>query len=162
MNNPNNPIQTVNDENHSSLLNIPKEKYFFLPEGNYQALIAACKPTIRNTNSGAETWLTILFDVDIPGLNHKCYPTARRQFSAKLERGSDFRNFLEGLLGRDFFSTRSGEPFDHESLVGQPCEVCLKHLLGKNHKHPLVLVMSVHPRGTLQLTASSLRWSGNV
>lgn len=143
---------TISTQNPGSLeLWLPKEIYFQLPEGNYLARIRKLKPKIKQTSRGAEDWVRVIFEVEIPSLSHlNCI--AGRNLALNLNAGSDLRNFLEGLLGRQFFVNHSGRKIDLETLCGRECEVTLEHFFGRDYDNPMVVVSRIAPVGTMQLT----------
>ena len=132
----------------SNLITIPKDVKFELPEGRYRASICGYRTQKNYTDNGLEEKAIILFDVQVPGLeNFDC--RARKLLDLDLSSGSDMRYFLSGLLGREFFSSRSNQSVDLErELVGKPCEISLFHKRTpstKKHKFPFVDVDYMRP-----------------
>ena len=132
-------------EHHMITANIPRESCFDLPEGRYRATISTIRPHIKQGNQGAHEWIKISFYVHIPGLSEQYDTCAGRNFKLDLNPGSDLRNWLTGLLGKEFFRDRSGQQMDFDSLIGTECEVELKHFQGKGYDKPLVVVFGIHP-----------------
>jgi hypothetical protein len=133
-------------------INIPKEKTFDVPEGFFKAQVSGVRSIIKQTSRGAQDWVRVLFDAQVPGLSDRLDAMAGRSFKLDVNPGSDLRNFLVGLLGQQFFTARSGQKVDLESLVGRECEIQLEHYWGKDFEKPLVVVARVAPPGTLKLT----------
>jgi hypothetical protein len=127
------------------IVDIPKEATFNLPEGRYVAKISSLKPSIKQAGLGSQNWIRILFDVHVPGLSERFDTRAGRNFKLDFNSGSELRNFLTGLVGRDFFLQNSGGKVDLESLVNTGCEVELEHSYGKGYDKPHVNVVKVHP-----------------
>ena len=73
---------------------------------------------------------------------------ARKVLPLDLKAGSELRRFLAGLLGQEFFRSRSNQPVDLEGeLFGKLCEVKLVHAKfdEENYSFPLVDVESMNP-----------------
>jgi hypothetical protein len=124
---------------------IPLEVTFELPEGRYQASISSLKPYTKPSGRGPQNWIRILFDVHIPGLSERMETRAGRNFKLDLNPGSEFRNWLTGLLGKEYFKERSGQQISLDSLLNSECEVELKHFYGPGYEQPLVVVASIRP-----------------
>ena len=135
--------------------NIPREVTFELPEGRYRATFSGIRPLIKQANQGAHEWIRMLFEVHIPGLSEQYDACAGRNFKLDLNPGSDLRNWLTGLLGKDFFRDRSGQQMNLDSLLGTECEVELKHFYGKGYDKPLVVVAGIHPVRSSQPTQAT-------
>jgi len=135
-------------------INIPKETLFDLPEGCYKAQVSDIRQFIKQTSRGAQDWVRLLFDVQVPGLSDRWDTMAGRSFKLEVQPGTDLRNFLSGLLGQRFFTDRSGQKIDLDSLRGQECEVKLEHYWGRDYEKPLVVVVQVAPPGSLKLTSA--------
>ena len=133
------------------ILNVPRETTFELPEGNYAATIDRMRKFMKQTKHGAQEWVRVLFDVDIPSRS-KFINMAGRSFESDLNEGSDLRNFLTDLLGRKYFQDQSGCVIDLESLVGARCELELIHFSNGKYEHPMVMVNRCVKPGTLNLT----------
>jgi hypothetical protein len=125
---------------------IPPEVAFDLPEGKYKAVITTVRTFTKQSKRGAQEWVRILWEVEVPQLKHlDC--RAGRNFQHSLKPGSDLRNFLTGLLGNQFFTAKSGTSFDLESLVETKCVIHLEHVYGNgDYDRPLVLVSQIEPR----------------
>lgn len=128
------------------IIDVPREITFDLCEGKFKAVISAVKSTSKQSSRGEEPWIRMLFDVQVPGLEHlDC--KAGRNFPLNLAKGSDLRNFLVPALGPEFFSTNSSKPIDLEHiLTGKSVWVSLRHHQGDGFKKPLVIVEKMAPR----------------
>ena len=124
---------------------IPREVSFELPEGQYRAHISGLKPFTKQSGRGPQDWIRMHFDVHIPGLSETVDTRAARSFKLDLHPGSEFRNWLSGLLGKEFFKERSGQQMSLDSLVNTECEVELEHFYGEGYEKPLVVVASIRP-----------------
>lgn len=124
---------------------IPREKNFDLPEGRFKAHISNLTPQIKQAGSGPQDWVRISFGVTVPRLSERYDTMAGRNFKWDFNPGSDLRNFLSGLLGKEWFAQRSGQNVCFDSLVGMECEVELEHKQGEGYDKPLVLVTNIRP-----------------
>lgn len=77
---------------------------------------------------------------------------AGRSFKLDFNNGSELRNFLTPLLGRQFFLDASGKTVDLDALLRMRCELGLVHFHNSDYEHPLVVVEGCHKPGTLKLT----------
>jgi hypothetical protein len=132
-------------EHHMITAEIPRETSFELPEGQYRASISGLKPFTKQSGRGPQDWIRIHFDVHIPGLSERVDTRAARSFKLDLHPGSEFRNWLTGLLGKEFFKERSGQQISLDSLLNAKCQVELEHFYGQGYKTPLVVVASIRP-----------------
>lgn len=134
-------------------IEIPKEPTFKLPEGRYRARIQSFRTKPVETARGPGRNATILFDVQVPGMDrYECL--ARRVASYDLSKGSDLRRFLAGLLTEKFFIDRASQTIDLErELVGRECDVELEHATFDcdRYDHPLVVVQAIHPMTPVQV-----------
>jgi len=124
---------------------IPREVTFDLPQGRYRAKISGLKPSIKQAGQGPQNWIKIQFDVQIPGMSERIDTRAGRPFKLEFNPGSELRNWLSGLLGKEFFRERSGQQVSLDWLLNTECEVELEHFYGKGYDKPLVVVASIHP-----------------
>jgi len=124
---------------------IPREVSFDLPEGRYRARISNIKPKMKQAGSGPQEWIKFIFEVEVPGLSEKFNTMAVRAFRLDLNQGSELRNWLTGLLGRQFFKEHSGQPMSFDSLTGLECEIDLEHFQGNGYDQPLVVPARLFP-----------------
>jgi hypothetical protein len=132
-------------EHHMITADIPREVSFELPEGRYWGHISGLRPFIRQAGQGPQDWIRIHFDLHIPGLSERVDTRAARNFKLDLNPGSEFRNWLTGLLGKEYFKERSGQQVSLDCLLNTECEVELEHFYGKGYEKPLVVVASIRP-----------------
>ena len=125
---------------------VPREISFELPEGQFDAIITGVKPFVKQAAKKTQNWVRFLFTVEVPGMeNFDCM--AGRNFNLNLKSGSDLRNWLTGLLGKEFFKSKSGTKINLEALTGLKCVVELKHVYGKgDYDKPLVVVETITPQ----------------
>lgn len=125
---------------------VPKEQTFKLPEGRFPAVITGYKEKAVDTVRGQRIKATILFEVFVPGMeNYECL--ARKVLPLELKAGSELRRFLSGLLGQDYWRSKSNQAIDLEhELVGRRGEVVLIHAKfdEDNYSFPLVDVEAMH------------------
>jgi hypothetical protein len=131
----------------STIVTIPKDSTFKLPQGRFRAVISQYKVKEEDTNRGKSHTATIMFEVLVPGKeNYECL--ARKVVPVDLRAGSPMREFLEGLLGPAYFKSKSNQAIDLQKLLlGQECEVELIHAKHDEEKYdfPLVDVESIRP-----------------
>jgi hypothetical protein len=131
----------------STIITVPKDSTFKLPEGRFCAIISAYKVKDVDTVRGKSQTATILFDVNVPGMeNYECL--ARKVVPVDLRAGSAMRKFLEGLLGANYLRGKSNQAIDLQKLlVGKACEIDLIHTKHDEERFdfPLVDVESIHP-----------------
>jgi hypothetical protein len=132
-------------------LAVPNQATFDLPEGNFSITLARYHQQLKQTAKGSQTSIRLLFNVKVPGMED-VIPLAGRNFEAKLDSGTDLRNFLESWLGRDYFLKLSGKELNLDDLIGNPGEATLRHFQGPDFDRPLVIVEGLYPTGTLKLT----------
>jgi hypothetical protein len=135
---------------------IPREVSFELPEGRYRASISNLKPFVKQVARGAQNWLRVLFEVNIPGLSERVNTMAGRSFKLDLNPGSELRNWLTGLLGKEYFTRRSGQQVNLDSLLETRCEVELEHFYGNGYEKPLVVVAKLRPAAFCEPTTQKV------
>jgi len=132
---------------NSTIVTIPKDSTFKLPQGRFKAVIPGVKTKPVDTVRGQQYNAAILFKVFVPGMeNYECL--ARKVLPLDLKAGSELRRFLSGLLGTEYFRGKSNQAIDLNSeLANKPCEVVLIHAKFDEDRYdfPLVDVESVHP-----------------
>lgn len=126
-------------------ITIPREKYYKLNEGRFRSLIQ--NVTFNKAKGTNGTNCCIHFEVQVPGMErYEC--CARAVFPLDLKPGSQLREFLEGLLGAQFFSDRSGQPVDLNAVLrNKDCEIDLVHGPHDEERFdwPMVLVTKARP-----------------
>lgn len=132
-------------------IEVPKQRTFHLPEGNFLATLREIKPKHEQKGNTAKPKLRFLFEVDVPSL-YRFEAYAGRNFDLDLKKGSDLYQFLESWNGIGFVEQHSGEKINLSKLLDKPCEVALVHWEDEAYNDPLVVISSIHPVGTLRLT----------
>jgi hypothetical protein len=132
-------------------LPVPKQVTFDLPEGNFSITLARYHQQLKQTAKGSQGFIRLLFNVKVPGMED-VIPLAGRNFEARLDAGTDLRNFMESWLGRDYFLGLSGKELNLDDLIGKPGEATLRHFHSPDFIKPLVIVDGLFPPGTLKLT----------
>ena len=129
------------------IIEIPKERTYKLPYGRFKAGIA--KVDSKPAKSGSDQLNCIIHfsNIQIAGMElWDC--CARAIFPFDLHSNSQLRNFLEGLLGEEFFVERSGQGIDLNAVLkGMDCEIDIAHGPHDEDKFdwPMVLVPNVYP-----------------
>jgi hypothetical protein len=125
-------------------ITVPKQQTYNLPEGQFNAKLLRVNESIKQTGKGPQTWIRLVFEVDVPGMA-RLTPLAGRKFLKSIDEGTDLRNFLEGWLGREFFHQLSGQELVFDDLIGKQCELTLTHFQGDDYEKPLVVPAMARP-----------------
>lgn len=83
---------------------------------------------------------------------------AKAEYRLELTPGSDLRNVLNRLYGKQVFANVSNGQFDLEQLVNMDCEVEIEHVVTSRrdeYSYPLVRVRDIRKPGTMQLTSAT-------
>jgi hypothetical protein len=148
------PLLRLSDSYRKNSIPVPRESTFKLREGRYSAKIKTARRKDRQNAKGSTPYLRILFSVNVPGQErYECL--AKADFPLNLENGSDLRNVINRLLGKEYLANLSGQEFDFSVLEGLDCEVELEHvdLDGReNYDYPLVVVKDIQKPGSMCLT----------
>jgi hypothetical protein len=134
---------------------IPPEKTFDLPAGNYKATLSQIKSITKQSKRGPQEWVRLIFEVQVPSLTNQI-PCAGRNFLLDLKKGSDLRNFLEGWLSAEFFTKLSGSVFDFDTLLGKEADLVLTHFQTGDYDKPHVNVANAFPPGSLETEKTSI------
>lgn len=132
----------------SLVVSIPKENNFHIPEGKYRGKIVAIRKKFVEKLSGTAEMLKLVFELQVPSLP-KTINLASTEFKLDLNCGSEFRNLLARLFGRDL-----GDEFDLERLINLSVEIEIEHVITNHrekYKYPLVKVRDIQKPGTLAL-----------
>ena len=140
---------------------VPRESNFRIPEGRYRAKIASVRKLTVERQDGAGEVLRLLFEVQVPSLPNTLN-LAKAEYRLEMNPGSDLRNVLSRLFGKQVFTDASGGTFDLGQLVNMDCEIEIEHVITSRrdeYSYPLVRVRDIRKPGTMQLTgvASSAR-----
>jgi hypothetical protein len=130
---------------------MPKEHNYRIEEGKYHAHIHKIVRTPRQTGNGCMDNLRFLFELNVPG-KEKFLNLAKAEFPLNLEHGSDLRNMLSHLLGKEALAALSGQEIDFEKMVGMEADVEVEHIITSkrdNYDYPFVQVRDIQPPGTL-------------
>ena len=95
-----------------------------------------------------------MFDVTVPG-KEKFLNLAKAEFPLNLEHGSDLRNILTRLLGKEVMAELSGQEIDFETLVGREVDVEIEHIVTskrEQYEYPFVQVRDIQLPGQLVKT----------
>jgi hypothetical protein len=148
------PLLRLSPNYRKTTIPVPRESTFKLPEGKYSAKIKSTRIKDRQNAKGSTPFLRIQFSVTVPGQErHECL--AKADFPLNLDNGSDLRNVINRLLGKEYLANLSGQEFDFAALEGIDCEIELEHvdLEGReNYDYPLVQVKDIQKPGSLCLT----------
>jgi len=133
---------------------VPRESNFRIPEGRYRAKITSVRKMTVERLDGASEVLRLLFEMQVPSLPNT-QNLAKAEYRLDLNSGSDLRNMLTRLLGKQVFADASGRTFDLEQLVSMDVEVEIEHVTTSRrdeYSYPLVRVRDIRKPGTMQLT----------
>ena len=149
------PIRNTSDNSCDSLtVTVPKESTFKNPEGRYSAQIKSVRKLDKQNARGSNPFARFLFTVNVPGMERfDCL--AKADFPLNLNNGSDLRNIINRLLGKQYLASLSGQQFSLDALSSIDCEIELEHvdLDGReNFDFPLVVVRDIQLPGTMRLT----------
>jgi hypothetical protein len=132
-------------QHHMITATIARDTSYDLPEGGYRARISGLRPFFKQAGQGPQDWIRIFFEVHIPGLSENLDARAARNFKLDLSPGSELRNWLTGLLGKEYFKEHSGQQMSLDSLLNTECEVDLEHFYGEGYQKPHVAVARIRP-----------------
>jgi hypothetical protein len=130
---------------------MPKEHNYKIEEGRYRARIHKIVRTQRQNGSGCADILRIVFELQVPG-KENFINLAKAEFPLNLEHGSELRNVLARLLGKDVLAAKSGGEMDFEILLGKEADVEIEHIItnkSDQYDYPFVHVCEIQPPGTL-------------
>jgi len=133
---------------------VPRESNFRIPEGRYRAKIASVRKLTVERLDGAGEVLRLLFEVQVPSLPGTLN-LAKAEYRLEMNPGSDLRNVLTRLFGKQVFADASGGTFDLAQLVNMDVEVEIEHVTTsrrEEYAYPLVRVRDIRKPGTMQLT----------
>jgi len=133
---------------------LPKDHNYRIEEGKYQARIHKIFKTPRQTGSGCMDNLRFMFEIKVPD-KEKFLNLAKAEFPLNLEHGSDLRNILTRLLGKEVMAELSGQEIDFETLVGREVDVEIEHIVTskrEQYEYPFVQVRDIQLPGQLVKT----------
>ena len=133
---------------------VPKDPNFRIPEGCYRAKINTVRNLPVDRADGVGDKLRIVFEVQVPSLP-RCTNLAKSEYRLDLNPGSDLRNVLTRLFGKQAFAEAAGGTFDLEQLVGMDVEIEIEHVVTSRrdeYSYPLVRVRDIRQPGSMQLT----------
>jgi hypothetical protein len=131
------------------LVAIPKETNFHIPEGKYRAKIVDVRKKFMEKLSGTTEMLKLMFHVQVPSLQ-RTINLASAEFKLDLNSGSELRNLLVRLFGKDALV----DEFDLERLINVDVEVEIEHVITSRREeyvYPLVKVRDIQKPGKLAL-----------
>ncbi len=126
------------------IVKVPAIKTYDLPAGVYPGVLAYIKPITKQTKTGPQNWIRLVFELKMAGYIGQI-PCAGRNFLLDLHPGSDLRNFLEAWLGDCYFAGLSNQEFDFDTLLGKEGNVCLSHWQSEKYSKPHVRIDCVLP-----------------
>ena len=140
-------------KSNSLVVSVPKERNYHIDEGCYRARIQKfIRVTHQKSMSQGEN-LRIVFEVTVPGKD-KCLNLAKAEFKLDLNQGSELRNVITRLIGKEAMSALSGSSFDFDQLKGMEVEVEIRHIItdkSENYDYPFVKVSDIQKPGTMGL-----------
>ena len=132
---------------------VPKERNYHIDEGCYRARIHKLIRVTNYNGKGNVDILRIVFEVTVPGKD-KCLNLAKAEFKLDLNQGSELRNVITRLIGKEAMSALSGSSFDFDQLKGMEVEVEIRHIItdkSENYDYPFVKVSDIQKPGTMGL-----------
>jgi len=130
---------------------MPREQNYRIEEGYYSAVIHKIIRTPRLNCQDCGDVLRIVFALNVPGKD-KFINLAKAEFPPNLEHGSELRNVLANLLGKEVLAAMSGAEINFEALVGMAVDVQVEHVITSKrdqYDYPFVQVCDIKPAGTL-------------
>ena len=148
------PITYTTNCSGGLTVTVPQESTFKVPEGKYSAQIKSVRKLDKQNARGSNAFIRFLFLVNVPGLERfDCL--AKADFPLNLDNGTDLRNIINRLLGKDYLANLSGQQFSLDALNGLGCEIEVEHVSldsRENFDFPLVVVRDIQRTGTMRLT----------
>jgi hypothetical protein len=98
----------------------------------------------------------LLFEVQVPSLP-KTANLAKAEYKLDMNCGSELRNVLTRLLGKQALADAAGGTFDLEQLVDMDVEIEIEHVVTSRrdeYAYPLVKVCDIRRAVTLPRTES--------
>jgi hypothetical protein len=130
---------------------MPKVQNYRIEEGYYAAIISKIVRTARPNCQECGDLLRIVFALHVPG-KEKFINLAKAEFNLNLEHGSELRNVLATLLGKEVLAAMSGAEINFESLVGMRADVQVEHVITNKrdqYDYPFVQICDIRPAGSL-------------
>jgi hypothetical protein len=124
---------------------VPRESNFRIPEGRYRAKITSVRKMPVERMDGASEVLRLLFEVQVPSLPNT-QNLAKAEYRLEMNPGSDLRNVLTRLLGKQVFADASGGTIDLAQLISMDVEVEIEHVTTNRrdeYSYPLVRVRDI-------------------
>ena len=141
----------------SLVVSMPKEHNYRIDEGYYSGTIQKVVRVPRPNCHECGDVLRIVFALNVPG-KEQFLNLAKAEFALNLEHGSELRNVLARLLGKDALAALSGAEINLESLIGKAADVEVEHVITSKrdqYDYPFVRICNIEPPGTLVLAKSS-------
>jgi len=137
-----------NLDNPQLIVDVPLQTSFHVPSGTYRAVVSHISTRSRYASS-SQPMIKILFGVDVPDTNINYL--AKVELKLDMSEGSDLWNVLCRLIGRKALLDASGGTFNLNTLIGEPCDVEIEHIMddAADHEFPLVVVANIQAAGTL-------------
>jgi hypothetical protein len=127
------------------VVEIPRESNFRIPEGRYRGKIASVRRLTVERLEGAGEVLRLLFEVQVPSLPNT-QNLAKAEYRLEMNPGSDLRNVLTRLFGKEVFTEAFGSTFDLAQLVNMAVELEIEHVVTSRrdeYSYPLVRVRDI-------------------
>jgi chitinase len=135
----------------SLIVSMPQEHNYRIEEGYYTGVIHKIVRTPRPNSQDCGDVLRIVFALNVSG-KEMFLNLAKAEFNLNLEHGSELRNVLTRLLGKETLAALSGKEINLESLVGTAADVQVEHVTTSKsdlYDYPFVRVCDIQPAGTL-------------
>lgn len=133
------------------VFHMPKEHNYRIEEGKYRSRIYKIVRAQRQNGSGCADILRIIFELKVPG-KEQFLNLAKAEFNLNLEHGSELRNVVTRLLGKEALAALSGREIDFETMLGREADVEIEHIITskrENFDYPYVHVRDIQLPGKL-------------
>jgi hypothetical protein len=129
------------------VVSVPKDSNFRIPEGRYKARIKSVSKKFIEKLDGTGEKLKLLFEVQVPSLP-KTLNLAKAEFDLDMNTGSELRNVLTRLFGKQAIAEAAGGSFDLAGLEGKEVEIEIEHVITSRrdeYTYPLVKIRDIQP-----------------
>ena len=140
-----------NPQSKSLVVTMPKERNYHIDEGYYTGHVHMVEPVPRHNCRDCENNVRIFFALKVPGKD-KFLNLAKAEMPIDVNHGSELREVLTRLLGKETVEAMAGKKSDVKSLlIGRPADVEVEHIItskSDQYDFPFVKVCAIQPPGT--------------
>ena len=141
------------------VVSVPKDSNFRIPEGRYKAKIRSVSKKLIEKQDCTGEKLKLLFEVQVPSLP-KTMNLAKSEFDLDMNGGSELRNVLTRLFGKQAIADAAGGSFDLSQLEGKEVEIEIEHVITNkrdDYTYPLVKIRDIQPTSVIQAKPAPVR-----